>query len=122
MPVIETRLDSRDAIFARNRDALAALVADLKARVAEIEQGGGEAARTRHAGRGKLLPRERVRALLDPGTPFLELSQLAAYGMYDPEEKRAWIGRVAYDIDREAELIRGAGLPRILADRLFLGV
>ncbi len=74
MPVIETRLDSRDAIFARNRDALAALVADLKARVAEIEQGGGEAARARHAGRGKLLPRERVRALLDPGTPFLELS------------------------------------------------
>src|SRR5881296_4002797 len=99
MPVIETRLDSRDAIFARNRDALAALVADLKARVAEIEQGGGEAARTRHAGRGKLLPRERVRALLDPGTPFLELSQLAAYGMYDDNIAAAGIitgiGRVS---------------------------
>src|SRR5437762_2448720 len=83
MPVIETRLDINDATFVRNRDALAALVADLKARVAEIEQGGGEAARTRHTGRGKLLPRERVRALIDPGSPFLELSQLAAYGMYD---------------------------------------
>ena len=99
MPVIETRLDTRDAIFARNRDALAALVADLKARVAEIELGGGEAARTRHAGRGKLLPRERVRALLDPGTPFLELSQLAAYDMYDDNIAAAGIitgiGRVA---------------------------
>src|SRR5437773_2016115 len=99
MPVIETRLDSRDAIFTRNRDALAALVADLKARVAEIEQAGGEAARTRHARRGKLLPRERVRALLDPGTPFLELSQLAAYGMYDDNIAAAGIitgiGRVA---------------------------
>src|SRR5438445_4180535 len=83
MPVIETRLDTRDATFVRNRDAIAALVADLRARVGEIEQGGGETARARHAGRGKLLPRDRVRALLDPGTPFLELSQLAAYGMYD---------------------------------------
>ena len=83
MPVIETQLDNRDATFVRNRDALAALVADLRAKVAEIEQGGGEAARARHAGRGKLLPRERVRALLDAGAPLLELSQFAAYGMYD---------------------------------------
>ena len=83
MPVIETQLDTRDATFAKNRAALAALVADLRTRVAAIEQGGGEQARARHAGRGKLLPRERVRALLDPGTPFLELSQFAAYGMYD---------------------------------------
>src|SRR6266705_2591022 len=83
MPVIESRLDPRDASFARNRDALAALVADLRSKVATIEQGGGDVARARHAGRGKLLPRERVRALLDPGSPFLELSQLAAYGMYE---------------------------------------
>jgi 3-methylcrotonyl-CoA carboxylase beta subunit len=60
-----------------------ALVADLKAKVAEIEHGGGEDARAKHVGRGKLLPRERVRVLLDAGSPFLELSQLAAYGMYD---------------------------------------
>src|SRR5438105_3842770 len=85
MPVIESRLDTRDAAFVRNREALAALVADLRTKVAAIEQGGGDAARTRHAGRGKLLPRERVRALLDPGSPFLEFSQLAAYGMYDGE-------------------------------------
>jgi 3-methylcrotonyl-CoA carboxylase beta subunit len=83
MSVIETQLDIRDPTFAKNRAALAALVADLRLRVAAIEQGGGEEARARHAGRGKLLPRERVRALLDPGAPFLELSQFAAYGMYD---------------------------------------
>jgi 3-methylcrotonyl-CoA carboxylase beta subunit len=99
MPVIESRLDTRDPTFARNREALAALVADLRARVAEFEQGGGEAARARHAGRGKLLPRERVRALLDPGAPFLELSQFAAYGMYDDNIAAAGIitgiGRVS---------------------------
>ena len=83
MPVIETKLSTRDATFARNRDAMAALVADLRERIAAIEQGGGDAARARHVARGKLLPRERVRALLDPGSPFLELSQFAAYGMYD---------------------------------------
>jgi 3-methylcrotonyl-CoA carboxylase beta subunit len=83
MPVIESRLDTRGPAFASNRDALSALVADLKARVAEIEQGGGAVARERHTGRGKLLPRERVRTLLDTGSPFLEFSQFAAYGMYD---------------------------------------
>src|SRR3981081_2121074 len=83
MPVIETRLDTRGPTFASNRDALGALVADLNARVAEIEQGGGAVARERHTGRGKLLPRERVRALLDTGSPFLELSQFASYVMYD---------------------------------------
>src|SRR5258706_1261567 len=83
MAVIETRLDTRDATFASNRDALAALVADLRIKIAAIEQGGGDAAGARHAGRGKLVRRERVAALLDPGSPFLELSQLAAYGMSD---------------------------------------
>jgi 3-methylcrotonyl-CoA carboxylase beta subunit len=99
MPIIDTQLDTRDATFARNRDALAGLVADLRARVAVIEPGGDAEARARHAGRGKLLPRERVRSLLDPGAPFLELSQLAAYGMYDDNIAAAGIitgvGRVA---------------------------
>jgi 3-methylcrotonyl-CoA carboxylase beta subunit len=99
MPVIETRLDTRGPTFARNRDALGALVADLKARVAGIEQGGGAVARERHTGRGKLLPRERVRTLLDAGSPFLEFSQFAAYGMYDDTIAAAGIitglGRVA---------------------------
>src|ERR1700688_1637289 len=99
MPVIETRLDTRGPTFARNRDALGALVADLKARVAGIEQGGGAVARERHTGRGKLLPRERVRTLLDAGSPFPEFSQFAAYGMYDDTIAAAGIitglGRVA---------------------------
>jgi 3-methylcrotonyl-CoA carboxylase beta subunit len=83
MPVIETRLDPRDSTFVANRDAMAALVADLRAKVARVEQGGGDAACAKHVARGKLLPRERVRALVDPGSPFLEFSQLAAFGMYD---------------------------------------
>src|SRR5207237_5854550 len=99
VPVIESRLDPRDATFARNREPLAALVAELKTRVAEIERGGGDAPRERHTGRGKLLPRERVRTLLDPGSAFLELSQFAAYGMYDDNIAAAGIitgiGRVA---------------------------
>jgi len=99
VPTIESKLDPRDAMFCQNRDALAALVTDLKSKVAAIEHGGGEAARAKHAGRGKLLPRERVRALLDPGSPFLELSQLAAHGMYDDNIAAAGIitgvGRVS---------------------------
>ena len=63
MPVIETRLDPRDSTFVANRDAMAALVADLRAKVARVEQGGGDAACAKHVARGKLLPRERVRAL-----------------------------------------------------------
>jgi 3-methylcrotonyl-CoA carboxylase beta subunit len=99
MPILETRLDTRDPVFARNRDALAASVADMRAKVAAIEQGGGAVARERHTGRGKLLPRERVRSLLDAGSPFLEFSQFAAYGMYDDNIAAAGIitglGRVA---------------------------
>jgi 3-methylcrotonyl-CoA carboxylase beta subunit len=82
MPVIETRLNTRDATFVQNRDAMAALVADLADKIAHIEQGGGAASCAKHTARGKLLPRDRVRALLDPGSPFLEFSQLAAWGMY----------------------------------------
>ena len=69
MPVIESRLNTRDAAFAQNRDAMAALVADLREKLAVIEQGGGAAPSAKHTARGKLLPRERVRALLDVGQP-----------------------------------------------------
>jgi 3-methylcrotonyl-CoA carboxylase beta subunit len=61
------------------------LVEDLQRRVQAIKEGGGERSRARHLARGKLLPRERIRRLLDPGSPFMELSQLAAFGMYDDE-------------------------------------
>ena len=75
------------------------LVADLRDKVAEVALGGNEAARQKHVARGKLLPRERVNHLLDPGTPFLEIGQLAAYGLYDNAERRrrgmiTGIGRV----------------------------
>src|SRR5512132_184905 len=99
MPVIDSKLDPRDATFTANRDAMAALVADLKAQVAQIEQGGGKGPRAKHVARGKLLPRERVRALIDPGSPFLEFSQLAAHGMYGDNIAGAGIitglGRIA---------------------------
>ena len=84
---------------AKNRDAMAALVADLRAKVAVIEAGGGEAACAKHVARGKLLPRDRIRALLDPGSPFLELSQFAAWEVYADKVPAAGIvtgvGRVA---------------------------
>ena len=91
MTVLTTSLDRRSEMFAANAAAMRALVEDLREKVAAIREGGGEAARRRHLARGKLLPRERVRALLDPGSPFLELSQLAAFGMYDGEVPAAGI-------------------------------
>jgi 3-methylcrotonyl-CoA carboxylase beta subunit len=91
MTVLTTSLDRRSEAFAANAAAMRALVADLREKAGKIREGGGDAARRRHLGRGKLLPRERVRALLDPGSPFLELSQLAAFGMYDGEVPAAGI-------------------------------
>ncbi|TAN08312.1 MAG: methylcrotonoyl-CoA carboxylase [Rhodanobacteraceae bacterium] len=83
MPVIPTNIDSRSDSFRGNTANLRKLTDELKTELARTAEGGGEKARARHVARGKLLPRERVRALLDPGSPFLELSPLAAHGMYD---------------------------------------
>ena len=83
MTVLESSIDTDGAEFAANAEAMAALVADLRDKVAAIETGGSQAARERHKGRGKMLPRERIAALIDPGSPFLEFSQLAAYEVYD---------------------------------------
>ena len=79
---ITSALDARSPEFRANADRMGGLVAELRRAVDQIRLGGGEASRARHTGRGKLLPRDRVRALVDPGSPFLELSQLAAHGMY----------------------------------------
>jgi 3-methylcrotonyl-CoA carboxylase beta subunit len=99
MSILESKLSTRSEEFKANSTALQLLVDDLKARVAKIALGGGEEARKKHTARGKLLPRERVQMLLDPGTPFLEFSQLAAYGMYHDAAPSAGIitgiGRVA---------------------------
>ncbi len=82
MSKLETQLNSRSADFQANAAAMGALVADLQVQLALAAAGGGEASRTRHIKRGKLLPRDRVQMLLDPGTPFLELAPLAAHAMY----------------------------------------
>ena len=82
MPVLESKLNARSADFQANAVAMRGLVADLQARIALAQAGGGDAARAKHTARGKLLPRDRVQMLLDPGTPFLELSPLAALAMY----------------------------------------
>ncbi len=98
MAALNSSIDRRGDAFRANDAAMRGLVADLHEKLATIKQGGGEAARKRHTGRGKLLPRERIRLLLDPGSPFLELSQFAAYGLYGGEVPAAGlitgIGRV----------------------------
>ncbi len=83
MPQLQTQLNARSAGFQANAAAMRAVVDDLKAQIEKATLGGGEAARAKHTARGKLLPRDRVQMLLDPGTPFLELSPLAALNMYD---------------------------------------
>jgi 3-methylcrotonyl-CoA carboxylase beta subunit len=83
MTVLTTQVDRSSRAFAANSSAMAALVEELAARRTAAAAGGPAKARERHAARGKLLPRERVARLLDPGSPFLELSPLAANGLYD---------------------------------------
>ena len=99
MPLLESKVDRKSAEFAGNAAAMRALVDELRSRQASAAAGGGAAARSRHLGRGKLLPRDRVETLLDPGAPFLELSPLAACGMYGDESPGAGIitgiGRIA---------------------------
>jgi 3-methylcrotonyl-CoA carboxylase beta subunit len=91
MSVIKSAINPRSDDFRRNAAVTSALVDDLKRVVAEIKQGGGPVARDRHLARGKLLPRERIRRLLDVGSPFLELSQLAAHDMYSKDVAAAGI-------------------------------
>ena len=99
MPVIESAIRARSKDFRANAAAMRALVDDLQAKVGQVKLGGGERSRARHLERGKLLPRDRVHGLIDPGAPFLEFSQLAAYGMYGDEAPGAGIvtgiGRVS---------------------------
>jgi 3-methylcrotonyl-CoA carboxylase beta subunit len=86
MPILSSQLNSRSADFQANAQAMRIVVEDLKAKIAQAALGGGEAARAKHTARGKLLPRDRVMNLLDPGTPFLEIAPLAALGMYPDKD------------------------------------
>lgn len=83
MPRITSKINTKNQSFADNAAHMQAQVDDLKAKVAQIKQGGGEKSNKRHTDRGKLLPRDRINALLDEGSPFLELSQLAAWNVYE---------------------------------------
>jgi 3-methylcrotonyl-CoA carboxylase beta subunit len=99
MPALSSQLNPRSADFAANAAAMRALVDDLRQQLEKVALGGGDAARAKHTARGKLLPRERVLNLLDPGTPFLELAPLAALNLYNNDAPGAGliagIGRVS---------------------------
>ena len=85
MSKITSKINTSSVEFSENKIAMDALVSDLREKVKKIALGGPEKSRKRHLSRGKILPRERVERLLDPGTPFLELSQMAAYECYDDD-------------------------------------
>jgi 3-methylcrotonyl-CoA carboxylase beta subunit/propionyl-CoA carboxylase len=99
MDRIDSRIDAASPHFRANQERMAALVAEYRARLADVQQGGGARYLARHREQGKLPVRERIAALLDPGSPFLELSPLAAWGMYENEAPAAGIvtgiGRVS---------------------------
>jgi acetyl-CoA carboxylase carboxyltransferase component len=99
MDVIETHLQTGSDLFRSNRAHLERLVAEFRERLAEVRRGGGEKAIERHRQQGKLPVRERVERLLDPGSPFLELSALAGWGMYGGDAPAAGlvtgVGRVS---------------------------
>ena len=106
MSTIKSALNVRSEDFRANEAAMRHAVDDLRGKLAHVARGGSEEARARHLARGKLLARDRINALLDPGTPFLEVSQLAAYGMYGGDVPAAGvvagIGRVS---DQECMIV-----------------
>ena len=91
MATLHTQLNPRSAEFAANSAAMRQQVDALHALLAQVQQGGGLKAQERHTSRGKLLPRERINRLLDPGSPFLELSQLAAHQVYGEDVPAAGV-------------------------------
>ena len=99
MTILKTSVRIQADEFRANAEVMSSLVGDLREKVLKIKQGGGQKACAKHTERGKLLPRERIRQLLDVGSPFLEFSQLAAWGMYGAEIPAAGIitgiGRVS---------------------------
>lgn len=98
MSVIKSQINTRSEEFANNSKVMMQAVNDLRSKVEQISLGGGEQARQKHVARGKLLPRDRVQSILDPGTGFLEIGQMAAYGLYGNDAPSAGviagIGRV----------------------------
>ncbi|MBF6611871.1 MAG: methylcrotonoyl-CoA carboxylase [Chloroflexi bacterium] len=91
MPLIKSHIDITSEQFCANRSYMASLVADLKARLRQVREGGGASAISKHRARGKILARDRVEMLLDPDTAFMEFSALAANGMYNGDAPSAGI-------------------------------
>jgi len=85
MPAFKSKIDIQSADFHNNTENMGKLIDDLQEKLQNSALGGSEKARKKHSGRGKLLPRERVRLLLDPGSPFLEFSALAALDVYEDD-------------------------------------
>jgi 3-methylcrotonyl-CoA carboxylase beta subunit len=107
MSAIESRISSRSADFQQNREAMQTLVDELRTQTAKIAEGGGERAREKHLGRGKLLPRARIDRLVDPGSPFLEIGQFAGFELYGDDNIAAGglitgIGRIC---DQECMIV-----------------
>jgi hypothetical protein len=91
MNALKSSVNSRSEDFRANLSAMRELVSELRVHFAAVSSGGGLEAQAKHTARGKLLPRDRVNRLLDAGTPFLEIGQLAANGMYDDQAPSAGI-------------------------------
>ncbi|MEM7744902.1 MAG: carboxyl transferase domain-containing protein, partial [Pseudomonadota bacterium] len=83
MSVLSSQVSTRSDVFVDNRRTMQAALAEVEAAVTAAREGGGERARARHVSRGKMLPRDRVENLLDPGTPFMELGAVAAHEMHN---------------------------------------
>ncbi|WP_159727721.1 carboxyl transferase domain-containing protein [Methylosinus sp. Ce-a6] len=119
MPVLETSADMSSAEFAANAGAMRGLVADLREKAARIAEGGGAAAREKHLARGKMTARERIDALVDLLSPFLEIGQFAAFDMYDGEAPCAGVvagvgrihGRACMIVANDATVKGGAYFP-----------
>jgi 3-methylcrotonyl-CoA carboxylase beta subunit len=126
MSVIASNVDLKSPAFSANAAAMRTLVDELVRKIATAAIGGGEPARKRHASRNKLLPRDRVERLLDAGAPFLEIGQLAAYGMYQDEAPGAGlitgigrvVGREVMIVANDATVKGGAYFPMTVKKHL----
>ena len=126
MDLIETHVNPSSAEFRANRTRMEGLVAELRSHLANARQGGGQQYVERHRQQGKLPVRERIERLLDPGSPFLELSPLAAFGMYDNEAPAAGIvtgigrisGREAVVVANDATVKGGTYYPMTVKKHL----
>jgi 3-methylcrotonyl-CoA carboxylase beta subunit len=123
---LHSEVDPKSSDFARNSEAMGLLVADLRQKLEQAAAGGGEASRARHTSRGKMLVRARVDLLIDPGTAFLELSPLAAYGLYGGEIHSAGIitgigrvsGRECMIVANDATITSGTYYPMTVKKHL----